>query len=345
MGFMNLTECDLCKKNECGCATKVASYFLLLENAAKRVSTPNLTSSTDLKPDACIDKLTFELRTFLSAHELVARVKGLGITISSTRLRDRRYYYQIGSGSECIYVNHPFDPHHPITRVITRPSAFSSFGEYQNFLATIFTEEELNSFRVTRTDLAVNYPQEFEKLVEGLDCKNKRANVEYISKGAKRTGLMLGSGNERFVIYDHQVKHDGHSPKTRIECQLKGSKCPVRDYSEIGKLPERISFKNPFDAVQLKNINLKPDEWFETNAEKEKLKELSTLVRHEGFLAARKKLNTHKNFQRDYQRFFEAEPITQQPNLIIENYLTNYFHKEEKWKSQRKRSKQTNSMA
>ena len=147
-----------------------------------------------------------------------------------------------------------------------------------------------------------------------------------MTKGSLISGLMIGGGNEKFVIYDHQLKHGGASPRTRVECQLNGEKCLVRNYLEITELARKLKDKNPFDSISLNQVHFRGKDHFSSISDQKKLIELSSSIDCVGYLGTRKMLNKNKNFKRDYQKYFHIQPLSQQPNKVIESYISNYFN-------------------
>ena len=297
------------------------------------VSTPNPTSIHGLKVLACIDKLSFYFeRGLLPVHKLLQRAKAKGLKVTEDRLR-KRWYYKISAELRYLFVSKPADitTEQSTTKIITNPSGFDSYRQYRDFIDLFFTGEELNLAKVSRLDLAVDYFDSFKSIFRGLDCKYKIksnryvADIEYMTKGSLISGLMIGGGSEKFVIYDHQLRHRGNSPRTRVECQLSGEKCPVKNYSEITELPRKLRDKNPFDSISVNQIHLRPRDLFSQISHEKKLIELKASIDCVGYLGTRKILNKNKNFKRDYQKYFHIQPLPHQPNKVIEGYISNYF--------------------
>lgn len=298
---------------------------------SNHVSTLNPTS---IKAMACIDKLSFSFpKGLLPVQELLDRAGYRGIHATEERLKSR-WCYKISSDPYHFFVSKPADlmEQQSMTRIITNPSRFDSYGQYRDFINLLFTEVELSLAKVSRLDLTVDYLIPFETIFRGLDCKYKIrasrfvADIEYKTEGSLVTGVNIGRGNEKFVVYNHQRKHRGSSYRTRIECQLSGKKCPIRNYLEITELARKLNDKNPFDLISLNQIHMNSKDEFHSISHQKKITGLSSSIDCLGYLGARKKLNKNKNFKRDYQKYFYIQPLSQQPNKVIESYILNYFN-------------------
>ena len=327
MKSKNSNSCLVCKENNCACLSSLTRYAKILESANQRISSSNSASSNIIKGIGCIDKLSFELQTPVYERQFLDNLKSIGISFKVTKLRNQNnFFYQIGDSKLRIYCPKPFSTSH-IKYLITNPSSFIKHEDWLKRIASLLPLIDLHNTRVFRLDLAVDYEVSFKMINQNLDCKYKRVKIEFLSKSGQWTGMNIGSGNEKFVIYDHKERHRGSQPKTRIECQIKGAKIPISSIVDISMLPERLKARNPFSALELKSVQTCSLSDYSSERDQRRIKKLKVLIEYNGFLSARKKLNTHRNFKRDYEKYLRFEENFEQPADIIFRSLTKYTRK------------------
>jgi len=179
------------------------------------------------------------------------------------------------------------------------------------------------SFR--RLDIAVDYAVDLESFLMSLDISRKRARHEFIDMGSNRTGIRVGSGTEKFVIYDKARKSGQAAPLTRLEVQLSGSRLPCQDFEGLIALQQFF----PFKSVSLHDVTLPDAELLLTPSLRTKLSEVKTLLRQEGYLAARLKLGKHGNFERDYGKHLTRRPWSETPDEAVRHHLSLFFSQPE----------------
>ena len=323
-------SCNGDDERECGCRRSLSRFFELLSIAEqRRVSTLKVTSTDENKTEGsgCVDKLTFRLESPLSVSELKQRSEAVGLSQKIVKLRDRRSYLLIGDKNGGWYFQLPHHEAPPFTTtMITRPSAFKSFETYRQCLLQILTLQELDALRITRLDLAVDYSESFESILQSVDVTHKQLRVKFTDKGNKRTGMMIGQGNEKLVIYDKGHEQKSNTVRTRLELQLTGAKLPARDLDSLRKTILAHDLKRrPFERVTLFEIKIRNTPALSSPLALERLRDLQVLFKREGFLATRKRLSENGNFDRDYGPLFELVPRAEQPDKTLARSLEAFF--------------------
>lgn len=183
----------------------------------------------------------------------------------------------------------------------------------------------VNLAKIYRLDFTVDLYRPYSNVLEELDIAYKHYRVEHLNSSKGRTGLQVGTDNDKIIIYDKAAQKGLKTPLTRIERQLTGPKVPVKMFREL-----RESLPLILEGDLLSNVKLNQVDFVEESilSEKkiEKLHELKTLIKHEGFFQAKKKLTTeHNNFKRDYGNLFSLKPLEVQPSDLLKDGLTKYF--------------------
>lgn len=194
-------------------------------------------------------------------------------------------------------------------------------------LLRLFGPRVLDS-KVYRIDFTVDIFKEYEDVHRGLDVKYKRANVEFLG-GSIRTGVLIGTGNDKISIYNKAKKENVKKPWTRIERQLSSSKLIKEKIgiSKLGdlryKLPKILDF-SPLSIVTLNHLDF-VEPVSPTTDQLERFNELKALIKHEGLFLTRKKLTKNRNFGRDYGKFFVLTPYQTQPEDIFNRDVIKHF--------------------
>ncbi len=344
-------SCPIChsQSNGCNCQSDLVRFVELLSSANQRVSTIQVTSPSSNKTPkaALIDKLTFDLGSPIPREEFISRINASGLKHQIKKLRDRRWYIQVGTSEVGIYgaLSHYQSQH--VLKLVTRPSAFAHYDEYKQRLTQILLPEEILQLRVTRLDVALDYPLDLQTTLSGLDYVHKQSKVTYQDRGGHRTGICVGTGNEKIVVYDKAAKANQDSDLTRIELQLSGTKLPARSLEgiETAILSEEW---NPFKAIALNTVKITPLPNTLSTTQQERLQNLDSLLKREGLFSARRTLNEQGNFTRDYGSLFTAEPWPEQPAESFKKQIRTFFKLDPKggssWKLQQNKNKQAVKM-
>lgn len=326
---MGVTQtCPVCgSHNECFCLKSVVRFIEILRTVDQRVSTLKQTSAVATRSpvNITIDKLSFELPSPIYEAELTERLRSAGFASKLVKLRDRRWYIQVGAAASGIYfaLGSRFSP--CTSRLITRPSAYPTFAHYQNQLEQLLSKQEIKNLRITRLDLAIDYQEELSSILRGFDFKRKQAQVSYIDRGGKRTGLCIGKGTEKILVYDKAIESNLSQPLTRIEVQLSGKKLPARDLSSLEKVLLDTKW-NPFDQISLNDVELPEHPASLPSIQQERLSSLTPILNREGLFSARRVFNEQGNFQRDYQSLINVQPWKQQPYASFKEHFSNFFN-------------------
>ncbi|MDA2937389.1 hypothetical protein MYX75_03895 [Acidobacteria bacterium AH-259-A15] len=322
------SDCPICGTKEgCSCRKALSRYFELLLRVEKRSVSSWKPESATVGPNgtACIDKVSLSLA--LWREELMARAKYAGLQLKAVRLRDGRWYTQVGDEAWGWYLYPGYFGAEWITKIITRPSAFSSFQDYLQMLRRLFSDDELATARIIRLDFAVDYPLPLRQILRCLDVSCKRIKIEYQEEGAEMTGILVGRGLEKVLVYDKGRKTGDAKPLTRIEIQLSGKKLPAWNLLALPELVERRI--RPFKAVKLHEIKLCDPSSLLSDKARMRHHELQVLIDQQGYLAARKKLNRTGNFQRDYGSFINLTSWAETPDDTLARDLLLFFRSDD----------------
>lgn len=306
-------------------------YFQILIAAdARTVSTLNATSTQPaLTPSAAlIDKVCGELVSPIPRAVLLNRLKSAGLAHRVTKLRDKRWHLEVGGPDSGLYFFLGHMNADAVRKLTSRPSAFNSFQDYEAALSNILTDQERAEMRLTRMDLALDYKAPLEQLIHGLDVSHKLVRIAYTDKGSARTGVTIGKGSEKIVVYDKAKESSLPGPRTRIEIQLTGAKLPARRLSDLPTILSNPKKWPCFGNVSLAHVAVGENIVGFTEIQKVRLADLRSILKREGLLSARRTLNAKGNFDRDYGPFLEITPASEQPmqafQRLIGDFLTEH---------------------
>jgi len=321
------TNCQICHRpicENCRCAAAVKRYLQILLAAEQRaVSSRQSTSeSVGFRGTACIDKLTFVLPQALTPQGIFRRQQCGKLAVREVRLRDRKSYLQVGPKERALYFQGHFGSTE-LWKVVSRPSAYPSYASYLEDVGKVLDTNLMSKVSFRRLDIAVDYAVDLESFLMSLDISRKRAKYEFIDMGSNRTGVRVGSGVEKFVIYDKARRNGQADPLTRLEVQLSGSKLPCQDFEGLFALQEF----SPFKSVSLHDVNLPDADILLTPSLRKRLSEFKILLRREGYLAARLKLGKHGNFERDYGKYLTKRPWSETPDEAVRHHFRLFFSK------------------
>ncbi len=304
-------ECLVCGVGGCGCRAAFTRFLSLIYKADQRVSSHKDTSSRPEIIAVGIDKLGLELKHPLSRDEVIRRLEGSRHTFKLTRLRNKGWHVPVGQTTKGTYLALRGRDSVAVSRLFTRPAAFHSFEDCSGWLRTFLTDGELNAASLTRLDLCIDYREPLQDILRGLDIGQKQCRTSFTDKGAVRTGVLVGIGNEKIVIYDKALESGVQAPLTRIEIQLSGAKLPVRTFSDLPAALQTPTW-NPFSKITLNTVAYL-DAIHREPHEQERLSQLRAVLDREGLFSARRTLNCHGNFWRDYGHLFQITPRRRQP--------------------------------
>ncbi len=325
---MSALGCPTCQEHsQCLCKQALTRYFEILLKVNGRVSTPkdpSVPGPAAPVRQVGIDKVSGEFQTLLGRKEIEERMARKSIAFSVTRLKSRNWYLQIGHRDFGLFFELGHKGSERIKAIVSRPSAFISFSAYQDYLADILSSSELASLRVTRLDVAIDYEMAFSEFIQGFEVRNKQVRTAYTDEGPGRTGILFGRGTEKIQVYDKALESGLTESLSRLELQLAGSHLPTQKFTELSTALVGPLWQ-PFDAISISKVRvLEPSEIW-SQSQRERMAELSVLLRREGYSSARRALNGQGNFERDYLPFLEVQPWSEQPtatyNRLIHKFL------------------------
>lgn len=303
---------------------RVVSFTKLLSKVHSKVSTLNPTSTTQCSAlgRGLIDKLEIFLPEKMLVSELLERCEYLGFKVEGKKLRDKKFYLVIETGKMNVNCFLGVPDNQEFQKVILNPSHANNLSISEFVLHQIFGPTVLRS-KIYRLDFTVDIYEEYQQVLRGLDVKYKKAHVEYMG-GSIKTGLLIGSGNDKILIYNKAKRERVKRPWTRLERQLSGSKVPIKVFEQLRYGLSEILDYDPLSIVTLNNLEFNEVSNLTQN-QHEQLSEFKALIKHEGYFLTRKKLNANKNFQRDYRKYFSLTPYQQQPSDIFNADIKNFF--------------------
>lgn len=212
-----------------------------------------------------------------------------------------------------------------VFRLITRPSAFESFNKFYDRLMQVFRADEIEQLRIVRLDLALDYTLPFGDLLQRFDFTRKQARIAYQDEGGSRTGITIGRGSEKIVVYDKARESGQNGPITRIEIQMTGAKLPTRSLESLQETLV-VSKWNPFEHISLNDIVVSSTQSLPTENQRLKAARLSAILSREGFFAAKRVLNEQGNFGRDFGMLMSVKPWVIQPAKAFKERIADFFN-------------------
>lgn len=311
--------CIICKSNSpCDCKNAVIRYFSILEAVHKRILSLNPSSKTpeNLINSGGIDKLNAYFLEQPNFSEVSKKAKQSGWEFKQVRLKNRPYIQL--RRQKCVLLlsfNHEF-----ITGFLSNPNNFENWGSYLACIESLFPSQSIQTAKISRLDLNLDFSQPFETLIGKIDIKNKSIQTRYDDKGGRRTGMYIGKEPSTIVIYDKSKKEKLPSPLTRIELRLSGYKLPSRSIKEVTKELQRKTF---FAELVGCELNFKENNLNEN--QKSKTQEFKSIMKRDGLYAARKTMNQSRNFDRDFNKIIEttqwATPISEAYRGQIKRFI------------------------
>lgn len=308
-------ECKICHADTCECKQRLVAFFRLLRIADTRVSTPKA-ASTPTAVHARIDKLEGSLGTPQLRSEIEKRLEQSQIE-PKLKFLQKQCCLEIHEGF-FLHIGHQHGE--IISRFICNPSAFPSYDTFLKHLRIVFTHEASEAIQITRLDVAIDYAVNIQKLIRGLDLRNKQVDTRFTDKCGRRTGALFGKGNEKLSVYDKGLEAGLSEELTRIELQLRGSKLPARKWKELDLVLQ--SDCDFFSHISLADVAVK-EEILESR--KKRTATLKRDLERDGLFAFRKALNVHGNFERDVRPLLEVTPWEDQPQTAFKRLFKQWF--------------------
>jgi len=322
-------SCPVCnnvpEKADCSCRSALSRFFTLLQTGDSRSVSTLKVQSRHKQGRACIDKLTFALPSPVSVAEIYHKLSTQSIACVKVKLRDHKWYIRVGDSDSGTFVHLGQFDSQWTSKIVTRPSAFSDFASYQAHLNTSFGGNLMDQAKIVRCDFAVDYDTTLVSLLRGLDVANKQVVTQFTAKGSEKTGVMIGKGSEKVVVYDKSRDLNSAIPCTRIEVQLTGAKVPSLTLNELKTKTSAGKVKTGFENLSLHDVDLIEAITIPREQDQERRRQLDLVLSREGLLSARKTLDVNGNFQRNYGSLMTLHPWEPQPHEVLTNELKQYF--------------------
>lgn len=300
----------------------LSSFTSILLKVSSRVSTHKLGSESYDIGEGLLDKVEIKLTEKFSVHKIVTRCKESGFYVEGKYLQDKKFYLEIQTAKGIIYCLLGVPENKEFNKIIFNPSKSHSLISIVNILSSLIGPNVINS-KLLRLDFTVDYFEKYEQILKGLDVSHKSSNVEFMN-GSIKTGILIGKGDDKLLVYNKSKKERVSKPWTRIERQVRTSKLPVKTLEQLLYGYDAIYDFNPLGIVTLNHCEFVTHHNF-SQKETERFHEVKTLIHHEGYFLTRKKLNKHNNFHRDYSQFFTLTPYKVQPSQIFQQSLLEIY--------------------
>lgn len=319
---MRVTEpCPICTDfNPCDCQKAVLSFFNLLEGVHKRVLSEKPASAKQPKvTSAGIDKLNAYFTNSVSKAGLIDKARSNGYTTNIVFLKDRKPYLAIAQEERCVHLRIGMDQSR-IVGLVSNPNHFNSWQHYTSFLKTIIEPEILDAAKASRLDLNLDLETSFQDLMQMIDIRNKRSAWSFNDESGKRTGVIIGKGSEKVVIYDKALKENSETPRSRIEVRLTGTKLLNKS---IWGVPETVCNQPHFE--NLIGVSVSYPEARHTEQLQRKLQPFKFMLEHDGFYLAKKHFNTSRNFERDFSKLIKVTSWPIQPEELFRSTILQFM--------------------
>jgi hypothetical protein len=320
---MNVTEpCQICNtKKPCDCKNAVLSFFGLLEKAQARVLRvkPASTTATNAVNSAGVDKLNAYFICTAPAAEIKVQARKCGYTVKRVFLKDKRPYLYIASDQAGVHLKLG-NEETEVVGLVSNPNKFNDWSDYELLIQSLLPVDCLESAKVSRLDLNIDFNKPFSELIRQIDLKNKRCALTFMDDGGSRTGIIVGKGKEQIVIYDKAKKERLEKPLSRIELRLSGSKLPTKSISDI---PSKIREMSFFDKVAGFDVEVGKGPFLPD--QEKKLTQFEGVLNRDGLFAAKRSLNKTRNFNRDFKSLINLKPWQIQPADIFKNEINQFL--------------------
>ncbi|MAZ50007.1 MAG: hypothetical protein CME65_15705 [Halobacteriovoraceae bacterium] len=276
-----------------------------------------------------IDKI--ELRAIdleINKNDLIENLKSIGVLFEDARFKNGGYMIKIkslnGTDTFCQY-NHKTNMIH---KIILNPSCYSSYYEFSDDILTLLGNvQDIECLAISRLDRTVEVSLVFSSVSRGLNVKHKRSKIAYEFGSGPLTGLSFGKLPSVVKLYDKTLKANLDFPNTRLEVAQTSQKLQDITLAKLKSLWSDQNFYDPtFDHISFNDISLtKP---LKRNDEK-KLRELEVLFSYFPYRIIQGRLNSGRNFSRDYQRLIKFTPWDLQPSTIFNIGMRKFFNSDE----------------
>lgn len=296
----------------------------ILARVDSRVSSGKEESSSRSLARGLIDKLVLKFEHEVSLQDCIAKARKHSCEVQGKYLRDKKYYVSFESKEGAVFRAHlRFRDNDCFDTITINPSHFQLLLDLEIFV-DLFFPSMLSKAVISRIDFSVDIFDDFNKVIRGVDFTWKSARTEF-TNNRSFTGLMVGKGNDKVIVYDKMVESNVVHPWTRIERQLSGRKVPVRKYRELRGYLEGAAAVDIFSGITLSYVEFCRPSCSMSLLQEEMFHDLKSLVIHSGIFQARKKLNKNKNFKRDYSKFFLLIPYQEQLPEVFKVSMNDYL--------------------
>jgi len=199
------------------------------------------------------------------------------------------------------------------------PSDFSCYTEYFSFISEHFVKPPYDA-KVTALDCAITFPEDYSTFMRTLTFGKKRKVKAYFAS-RKSEGIHIGSKGRKFelTIYDKRKLNNLKYPCTRIE---------INSFPKgltLGTL-FTVQWHSPFNFVKRNSFSYTaPDK--KGSKEFLRFQKLMNITELVGPHFAKQRLNTTRNYTKQFSKFILAEEVKPSLDNIFQEGIENYFEK------------------
>lgn len=276
-----------------------------------------------------LDKIELKaIELELDKNDLKENLKSLEVPFEDGRFKNGGYMIKFkspnGSETHCQYNHHSNLVH----KFILNTSSYSRFLDFsEDVLTSLGNVNDIENLKISRLDRTIDIPLDFSSVATGLDVKFKQSKNEYEYGSSVLTGITFGKLPSKVKLYDRSIKGNLNFPCTRLE---------IAQTSQVLNGKTLFSLKNEwsntefydstFNNISFNDISLnKP---FKRNDEK-KLRVLKVLFDYFPYRVIQGRLNSGRNFTRDYRPLIKFTPWELQPSTIFNIGMRKFFNSDE----------------
>lgn len=294
-----------------------------------------------MKVQGGFDKMTMGFVFHIPISFLKERGESLGWTVKSHRLGSSKtwgvkFIDPKGRG----FTFRLFHRDSSASKIMSaKLSSFESFSDFASTLIALVGRNDFEVARLLALELKLDFEMEFIRLAQSINVLFKQMLRTNIQRGCELTGLNYGRGEDIFSLYDKrkellqkhgmELDHD----LSRLEARLSGKALSsvieyVRDLPRLLRCDEEGPLFRPFGRLLFRDVELVAESELASREDLIKWGQLKGLFNCVGFDGAKRFLNEHKHFKRDYGHLYREAPVDLDLDLILHQGLREFFQTE-----------------